>query len=62
MSEKPVVVLTRRWPEAIEAKMAELFDLRINASDQPMSREQLAQALLDADVVCPTVTDKIDAQ
>ena len=62
MSEKPVVVLTRRWPEAIEAKMAELFDLRINASDQPMSREQLAQALLDGDVVCPTVTDNIDAQ
>ena len=62
VSEKPVVVLTRRWPEAIEAKMAELFDLRINASDQPMSREQLAQALLDGDVVCPTVTDNIDAQ
>ena len=62
MSEKPVVVLTRRWPEAIEAQMAKMFDLRVNASDQPMSREQLAQALLDADVVCPTVTDKIDAQ
>ena len=62
MSEKPVVVLTRRWPEAIEAQMAKMFDLRVNASDQAMSREQLAQALLDADVVCPTVTDKIDAQ
>jgi glyoxylate reductase len=62
VSEKPVVVLTRRWPEAIEAQMAKMFDLRVNASDQPMSREQLAQALLDADVVCPTVTDKIDAQ
>ena len=62
MSEKPVVVLTRRWPEAIEAQMAKMFDLRVNASDQAMGREQLAQALLDADVVCPTVTDKIDAQ
>jgi glyoxylate reductase len=62
VSEKPVVVLTRRWPEAVEAQMAAIFDLRINPSDQPMSRDQLAQALLDADVICPTVTDKVDAQ
>ena len=62
MSEKPVVVLTRRWPEAVEAQMAAIFELRVNARDQPMSREQLAQALLDADILCPTVTDKIDAQ
>jgi len=62
VSEKPVVVLTRRWPEAVEAQMAAIFELRVNARDQPMSREQLAQALLDADILCPTVTDKIDAQ
>ncbi len=62
VSEKPVVVLTRRWPESVEAQMAEIFELRVNASDKPMSRDQLAQALLDADILCPTVTDKIDAQ
>lgn len=61
MSEKPVVVLTRRWPENIEAKMAQLFDLRVNLEDKPMSREQLAKALAEADILCPTVTDKIDA-
>ena len=62
MNEKPVVLLTRRWPEKVESQMAELFELRVNASDLPMSDAQLAQALLEVDIVCPTVTDKIDGQ
>ncbi|MFA6265946.1 MAG: D-glycerate dehydrogenase [Pseudolabrys sp.] len=60
-SKKPVVVVTRKLPEAIEQRMQELFDVRLNASDKPMSVAQLGEAVKTADVLVPTVTDRIDA-
>ncbi len=57
---RPVVVLTRRWPADVECALAEAFDLRLNDNDRPMSRDQIASALRGADVLCPTVTDRID--
>lgn len=59
--EKPLVILTRRLPEGIEARMGELFRLETNPSDTPMAREALAAAMARADVLVPTVTDRIDA-
>ena len=59
--KKPVVVVTRRLPDAIQQRMQELFDVRLNADDKPMSAAQLAEAVKSADVLVPTVTDKIDA-
>ena len=41
--------------------MAELFDVITNASDQPLGRDGLLAAMRDADVLVPTVTDRIDA-
>ncbi|WP_137042767.1 D-glycerate dehydrogenase [Pseudolabrys sp. FHR47] len=59
--KKPVVVVTRKLPEAIELRMRELFDVRLNADDRPMSAADLAEAVKTADVLVPTVTDKIDS-
>ena len=59
---KPVVIVTRKLPDVIETRMMELFDARLNLSDEPMSRERLAEALRSADVLVPTVTDRIDAE
>lgn len=59
--KKPVVVVTRKLPEAIELRMRELFDVRLNAADKPMSAADLGEAVKTADVLVPTVTDKIDA-
>src|SRR3569833_486934 len=59
--KKPVVVVTRRLPDAIQQRMQELFDVRLNADDKPMSAAELAAAMKTADVLVPTVTDKIDA-
>ncbi len=59
--KKPRVVVTRKLPDATETRMMELFDVRLNISDEPMSREQLAEAVKTADVLVPTVTDTIDA-
>ena len=40
--------------------MRELFDTTLNESDEPFSKEQLQDAVQKADVLVPTVTDKID--
>jgi glyoxylate reductase len=58
---KPLVVVTRRLPDAVETRMRELFDVRLNDSDAPMAGEALAAALREADVLVPTVTDRIDS-
>ncbi len=56
---KPIVVLTRRLPQAIETRMMELFDARLNSTDTALSKGQLIQAVKSADVLVPTVTDRI---
>lgn len=58
--KKPLVVITRKLPDAIETRMRELFDARLNIDDRPMSRDDLAAAMRDADVLVPTITDRID--
>lgn len=42
--------------------MSELFDARLNPDDEPLTREQLITAMQEADVLVPTVTDRIDAE
>ena len=59
--KKPLVVVTRKLPEGVETRMCELFDTRLNLDDAPMSQAALAEAAKTADVLVPTVTDRIDA-
>jgi glyoxylate reductase len=61
-SARTRVVVTRRLPAPVEDRMAELFDVRLNADDAPMSPEALARAMAEADVLVPTITDRIDAR
>lgn len=56
---RPVVVVTRKLPEEIERAVTERFDARLNRNDEPMSTEQLAEAMRSADGVLCTVTDRI---
>ncbi len=60
-AKKPLVIVTRRLPDAIETRMMELFDARLNLEDSPMSQTGLIAAIKEADVLVPTVTDHIDA-
>lgn len=55
------VVVTRRLPEVVETRMKELFDVELNHDDRKMSRDELVDAMMRADVLVPCVTDKIDA-
>jgi glyoxylate reductase len=59
--KKPVVVITRKLPEPVETRMRELFDARLNVDDHPMPHDELIAAMRDADVLVPTLTDRIDA-
>jgi glyoxylate reductase len=60
-SKKPLVVVTRKLPDGIETRMCELFDTQLNLDDAPMTQTDLAEAAKSADVLVPTVTDRIDA-
>jgi len=60
-TKKPLVIVTRKLPDSVELRMRELFDVRFNTEDKPMTQAQLAEAAKVADVLVPTVTDRIDA-
>ncbi len=59
---KSTVIITRKLPGLVELRMGELFDAQLNASDLPMDAAALKQAVAEADVLVPTVTDRIDAE
>jgi glyoxylate reductase len=60
--KKPLVIVTRKLPDAVETRMRELFDARLNIDDKPLPRSALAEAMCAAEVIVPTVTDRIDAE
>ena len=59
-AKKPIVIVTRKLPDLVETRMRELFDARLNVDDKAMSQAQLIEAVKLADVLVPTVTDRID--
>ena len=59
-AKRPIVIVTRKLPDVVETRMRELFDARLNVDDAPMSQAQLVEAVQSADVLVPTVTDRID--
>lgn len=62
MNQRPRVIVTRKLPDIIETRMMELFDCQLNLDDEAMSREALIAAVKEADVLVPTVTDRIDRE
>jgi glyoxylate reductase len=60
-ARKPKVIITRKLPDQVETRMCELFDAELNLDDVPMSVEQLRDAVGRADVLAPTITDRLDA-
>ena len=60
-SKKPLVIVTRKLPDSVETRMRELFDARLNLDYKPLTQAQLGEAVKAADVLVPTVTDRIDA-
>lgn len=59
---RPRIHVTRRLPEAVEARLGENFDVVLNAEDAPPDRAALAEAMRAADGLLPCVTDRFDAE
>jgi glyoxylate reductase len=59
--KKPLVIVTRKLPDLVETRMRELFDARLNLDDKPMSESDIVDAMREADVLVPTITDVINA-
>ncbi|AOR75365.1 2-hydroxyacid dehydrogenase [Novosphingobium resinovorum] len=58
-SQRPKILLTRRWPEAVETRLAASYDVTLNAADTPLTEAELAEAMRTHDALCPTVTDRV---
>jgi len=54
--------LTRRWPDAVEAELQKRYRVTLNLEDRPLETAELQAAMLDHDVLCPTVSDRIGAE
>jgi glyoxylate reductase len=61
-SKRPFVIVTRKLPDPIETRMMELFACRLNLNDKPLTKAELMAVMREAEVVVPTVTDRIDAE
>jgi glyoxylate reductase len=57
---KPKVVVTRKLPDPVETRMRELFDTELNLDDTPLDAARLVAAMQHADVLVPTITDRLD--
>jgi glyoxylate reductase len=55
------VIVTRRLPDSVEAKLTERFDAELNPGDRPFGRDRLAEAMRRCDALAATVPDRIDA-
>jgi len=60
-ARKPKVIVTRKLPDQVETRMCELFDTELNLDDLPMDAESLVAAMRRAEVLAPTITDRLDA-
>src|SRR5712675_2343567 len=58
---RPLVVVTRKLPDKVEVRMCDLFDTRLHVDDVPMSHDDLVAAVKTAEILVPTVTDRIDS-
>lgn len=59
---KPKILISRRWPEAVEARLAHHYDVTLNESDAPLTLDQFRAAMMDYDAICPTVSDRVPAE
>lgn len=56
---KPSILVTRRWPEAVEKALGVNYDVTLNETDVPLTAEAFNKALLEYDAILPTVTDNL---
>ncbi len=58
---KPVLLITRRLPAAIEARAARDYDVRLNVEDAPRTGEEVLRLAEGADAILCCPAEKLDA-
>ena len=62
MSDKAVVFVTRKLPQAVEARLARDYDARFNKEDKVYTSEELIELAVGADAIIPCHTEKLTAE
>lgn len=60
VKNRPRLLMTRRWPEMVEAELRLRYDVSVDPEDRKLSTGELRRAMLHFDILCPTVSDRID--
>ena len=58
---RPVLLITRRLPDAIEARAARDYDVRINQSDKPTTPQGIVADASGCDAILACASDRLDA-
>jgi len=62
MSKKAVVLVTRKLPQAVEARLARDYDARLNKEDTVYNSKQIIDLAAGADAIIPCHTEKLTAE
>ena len=57
----PKILISRRWPAAVEDRLRARYEVTLNDGDAPLTPEQFKVAMGKYDALCPTVSDRITA-
>ena len=58
---RPKILVTRRLPDPVEARMAMLFDAGFNPEDTPLPADAIVAGCAGCSVLVSSITDRIDA-
>ncbi len=58
---QPVVLVTRKLPQAVEQRLQQHFDARLNADDHPYTTDEMLELVKGADAIYACHTDKLSA-
>lgn len=61
MSSTPIVLVTRKLPQAVEARLSRDYQPRLNAADQVYTSDELVELAQGADAIMPCHTEKLSA-
>jgi lactate dehydrogenase-like 2-hydroxyacid dehydrogenase len=61
MPSKPALLVTRKLPEAVEARASRDYRARLNSADAALDGDGLVRAAAETDGVLCTTTDRLDA-
>jgi len=59
---RPVVLVTRRLPQAVEERLQRDYEARLNVSDEVYSGERLIELAAGADALIPCHTERLSAE